>query len=378
MSAAPPRVYPETVRRCCPALLLALSCAPVGPRAQAVPTDTRPPDVTPPETTATREPDAASPVVAVQRPQEPTSCPQPHVGARLRVSPDLRTTRVTAWHGVYGLRPPGDRVDLPGVTKGLLWTGAYAEGAEDCHSPAPGTRTAYSFSRERDPSYALYFPSKGEGHNFLRDWQLTLADGSILRQDAAMFGPQDSARCLRACAHLAIVEVNGGRGGRGIHFVATAVTVIDSLAPLAIPEVIADLRARFIATQAAEQDELRRLYDEARDQLRKVPVGPRVDGPIRIEPTWINDPAALEVFVWRDARAAGERHTGRETVPQADCPPGSPCAYRDSGTFDIFEAAEIRSEVAARYRVDRDGVLVEETLYSPRMQELSSTSRRRR
>ena len=247
-----------------------------------------------------------------------------------------------------------------------------------CSRVAPGTHVGYRFARERGPGYALYFSSRGEGDNFLRDWQVPLPDGGIARYDAAMFGPQTGAHFLRACAHLATVAVNGGRGGRGLHFVATAVTVVDDLAPLAIPDVLADLRARFTAACEAEESALLLSYVEARGQHPQISVPRRVDGPIRVEPTWLVDAAALEILVWREGQAAGERRTGTETVPPANCVYPAPCAYRESGTFDLFETVKIRSEVAARYRVDRDGLLVEETLYAPRVQTSSTNARRRR
>lgn len=357
------------MRRSTPALALVLACAPVGPLAPIVPVAVEP--------TVTRAPEVAPTLDAVQ-PSPPLICPESHVGTRLSVGPDLRSTRVAAWDGVPGLRSPGVHANLPGVVTGLLWSVAYAAGADDCRDVPPSIPVGYRFTHERGPGYAPYFPSRGEGDNFLRDWQVPLPDGGIARYDAAMFGPRTGAHCLRACAHLATLEVNGGRGGRGLHFVATAVTVVDDLAPLVIPNVLADLRARFAASCQAEEPALQRLYDDARGQYPQISAGPRVDGTIRVEPTWIVDAAALEVLVWREGQVVGERRTRTETVPPANCVYPQPCAYRDAGTFDLFETLKIRSEVAARYRVDRNGLLVEETLYAPRVQTSAGDERRRR
>jgi hypothetical protein len=104
------------VRRCPAALALVLACAPVGPLAPVDPT-------------VTHAPDEAPTVDAVQATQ-PSSCPEPHGGPRLRIGPGLRTARVAAWDGVPGLRPAGPHIDLPGVVTGLLWSVAYAEGAD--------------------------------------------------------------------------------------------------------------------------------------------------------------------------------------------------------------------------------------------------------
>lgn len=354
-------------RRSTPALALLVACAPVAPHAVQAPPDA--PVAAARVDDVSTDPDAG-----------PRACPEPHAGARLRVAPDLRTARVAAWSGVYSLRPAaGIAHNLPGVVTGLLWSVAYANGTSDCRTVAPGGRSEYMFSRDQEPAYALYFPSQGEGYNFLRDWQVPLPDGGIVRYDAAMLGAQTGARhCMRACAHLATLEVNDGRGGRGVHFVATAVAIVDADVALDLPAALDDLRARFADAQRDGERELRRRYDDARREVPDVALGDRLDGPIRVEPTWLVDAAALEVLVWRDAQVSGERRTGTETVPPADCPPGSPCAYRESGTFDIFSVATIRSEVAARYRVDRSGVLIEETLYAPLVQATSGTARRRR
>lgn len=358
------------VRRVAAVFALLVGCAPARPQVAAIEA------VGPREPAVTEVRQAAEPA----EPVAPQDCPEPRAGARLRVDPGLRVSRVASWDGVRSLRPAsGGHANLPGEVTGLLWSVRYANDAGDCRSDAQGERVEYAFSRDHEPGYALYFQSRGEGFNFLRDWQVPLPDGGVARYDAAMLGPRSGAGlCLRACAHLVTLAVNGGRGGGGIHFVATAVKVIDGEVPLAIPDVLEDLRVRFSDARRDEERELRRLYGEARRGLPPaVGLGERVDGPIHVEPTWLVAASALEVLVWREGQATGERRTGAETVPPADCPPGSPCAYRESGTFALFEVATIRSEVAARYVVDRTGALVEETLYAPRIAASSGVDRRR-
>lgn len=341
---------------------------------------TAPVEVTPPDLVVTRPPNPT--VVAPPPPPSspPQACPEPHTGARLRAAPDLRVDHVATWNGIDSLRSAVPYPDLAGEVTGLLYSLAYANGYGDCRTVGPDVRTEYRFTSGPAPSHALYFPSQGDGYGFIPDWQVPLPDGSIARYDAAMLGPRSGARhCLHACAHLVTLEVNSGRGNRGLHFVATAVKVRDADLPLSFPDVLDDLHARFLAARRAEDSELRRQYDEARRTLpAAVPLGDRKDGPVRVEPTWLPDTATLDVLVWRDGQAAGERRTGSETIPPANCPHGSPCAYRESGTFDLLEQASIRHEVAARYLVDRTGLLLAETHYPPRLTATSGTSRRRR
>ncbi|MEZ4449779.1 MAG: hypothetical protein R3B09_09875 [Nannocystaceae bacterium] len=335
--------------------------------------DEAPPGEGPPPGPATTEEAAAT--------SGPRECPPPHQGARLRVAGDLVSRTITEWEGVRSLTPTNAHPDLPARATGVLWSVAYfnGDGAPGCAAPASDPRDEYNFSRDLAPSYALYFPSQGEGFNFLREWQVPLPDGGVARLDAAMLGPRSGAgRCLQACAHLVRVEVNGGRGGRGLHFVATDVEVIDASEPLSIPAVVDDLKARFVDQQRGEERELRRRFADAERTIdRAIKPGERVDGPLRVWMTWLAEAAALEVVITREGRAHGERRTGTETIPPTRCPPGAPCAHRESGTFELVDEATIRSEVAARYRVDRSGALVEETRYAAKVTASSGTERRR-
>jgi hypothetical protein len=87
----------------------------------------------------------------------------------------------------------------------------------------------YWFGSDGSSPYALYFPSSGEGVNFLSDWQVYDATGEVLRYDAAMFRPDtENPWGLSADAHIVTLEVNDGRGSNsGVHFVATDVTILD-------------------------------------------------------------------------------------------------------------------------------------------------------
>jgi hypothetical protein len=194
-----------------------------------------------------------------------------------------------------------------------------------------------------------------------------------------MFGPDTGeALCLGACAHLVELEVNDGRGGVGIHFVATQVTVIDDSIAMSIPRVIEDLRARFGANNEQQSRALEREYTKAASGINPaIPIGQREDGPIQLWPTWRVEQGQLDVLIWQTGRASGELLGGLEIIKPTVCPPGAPCAYRESGTFRIVSEALITHEVAAHYRVDGSGTLVEELVYVHEVQATSGAGRRR-
>ena len=122
----------------------------------------------------------------------------------------------------------------PGATvTGILFASSSTEygsavgwgrGIADSTPPQP-----YWFGSDGSSPYALYFPSSGEGVNFLPNWQVFDATGQALRYDAAMFRSDTSnAWGLSADAHIVTLEVNDGRGSNsGVHFVATSVTILD-------------------------------------------------------------------------------------------------------------------------------------------------------
>jgi hypothetical protein len=128
----------------------------------------------------------------------------------------------------------------------------------------------YWFGSDGSSPYALYFSSSGEGVNFLANWQVYDASGQALYYDAAMFMPDtDNTWGLSADAHIVTLEVNDGRGSNsGVHFVATAVTILDETAevpmnPLAVMRAtkldfdqrVAAADGQIIAELAAARDE---------------------------------------------------------------------------------------------------------------------------
>jgi hypothetical protein len=164
----------------------------------------------------------------------------------------------------------------------------------------------------------------------------------------------------------------------GLHFVATAVEVIDDQHGIDSARVLDELRERFAATVDQQHGELRRLYAAGQEHAPKLRLGQRVDEPLQLWPSWSEQDATLEVLASARGRAVASRKAGTETVPPSDCPPGAPCAYREVGTFDLYDELTITHELAASYRVDDRGALIEERIYAPRVQTSPGQSRRRR
>ncbi len=306
-------------------------------------------------------------------------CPSETPQRGLEIPSGHRATTLEQWDGLPTLQALANRSQQPlgGRARGLLVSITYFNG-DDCRKPSRDARVEYTFSNAAGTHHALYFPSTGAGYNLLRDWLVPLPDGGTAHYDAAMFGPSHGLPCLRACAHFVELEVNDGRGGVGLHFVATAVEVIDDQRDIDATRVLDELRERFAKTVDQHNGELRRLYAAGQREAPKLRLGDRVDEPLYLWPSWSEQDATLEVLAFTRGRAVGSNKVGSETVPPADCPPGAPCAYREVGTFDLFDELTITHELAATYRVDARGTLIEERIYAPRVQTSQGQTRRRR
>jgi hypothetical protein len=320
-----------------------------------------------------------NPIDPASAPLRVGACPSQSTGRGLQIPSGHRAATIEQWDGLPSLQALANRSQPPlgGRARGLLASIAYFNG-EDCRKPSSDARVEYVFSSSAGSNYALYFPSTGAGFNFLNNWSVPLPDGGNAQYDAAMFGPSGGLPCLDACAHFVELEVNDGRGGIGLHFVATAVEVVDEQHGIDGARVLDELRERFAETVDQRRGELRRLYAAAQDEAPKLRLGQRVDEPLQLWPSWSEQDATLEVLASARGRAVGSQKIGSETVPPSDCPPGAPCAYRDVGTFDLYDELTITHELAAIYRVDDRGTLIDERIYAPRVQTSHGQTRRRR
>jgi hypothetical protein len=293
---------------------------------------------------------------------------------RLRASPGAPPPASLAiGPSLAGRLPPhGTWPDLPGRAIGVLWATSLYDGRDDCVARTADDRVEYHFSRGPQSSYALYFPSDGRGFNFLRQWTVPLPDATTTRYDAAMFRA-DTANPwgLHACAHLVELDVNDGRGGRGLHFVATRVRVLDDTTayPWSLARVLLDLRARHNQHAREHADALVFTRPERGPWREQITSG--------LVPTWTDAPDRLGVLVWQTATRTAERGGQIVTVTAHPCQHGTPCAYQDPGTFQTFEVLTETLEFAVRYEVDATGTLTRETIHAPRRHTGDSHVRRK-
>jgi hypothetical protein len=346
--------------------LESLACKRAAPQVDAPPIDTG-------------DAQTRDPVDPASTPLRVGECPSQSPERGLQIPNQHRAATIEQWDGLPSLQAQANQAQQPlaGRARGLLASITYFNG-EDCRKPSPDVRDEYVFSNAGDSHHALYFPSTGAGFNFLQNWSVPLPDGGTGRYDAAMFGPSDGLPCLHACAHFVELEVNDGRGGTGLHFVATAVEVLDGQHVIDVARVLDDLRERFAKTVDQQHGELRRLYAAGQREAPKLRLAQRVDEPPQLWPSWSEQDATLEVLASARGRAVGSQKIGSETVPPSDCPPGAPCAYREVGTFDLYDELTITHELEATYRVDDRGTLIEERIYAPRVQTSHGQTRRQR
>jgi len=159
---------------------------------------------------------------------------------------------------------------LPGVTVGLL---VLDNGAWGASAPGPNASHEGEYEFHGPPGSAFwvpYFPSAGEGKNFMRDFNPDGAtDGPAGSYDCAMFGPRTANPWrLERDVHLVEIEVNRGRGSvaNTMHFVGTRVRVLDGTSeyPFRPGEVLRSLRASYDAWLASAQPRIDAALAKAR------------------------------------------------------------------------------------------------------------------
>ncbi len=268
--------------------------------------------------------------------------------------------------------------DVPSYVIGILyeagaqeWGGSIGHG-RNLHTAA--RRNEYKFSFDGTSPYALYFESDGRGENFLTGWGVPLPSQQYEQYDAAMFdAATEDEWGLDRKAHLVELEVNNGKGGRGLHFVVTDARVLDGSEdyPLDPVAVLVALRRRFDQEVDARRDELAKHLAEAKQRAEDAVVGKRDPDKakpttqVAIWPSWHREDRRLSVtFVYRVGGAIHETIPA-ENVKRPDCPPGAPCVdwgpARPQPTSHAYGV-----EMGATFVVDASGEVTAVTIYEPR------------
>lgn len=216
--------------------------------------------------------------------------------------------------------------------------------------------STYLFVEGKASPWAVYFASKGEGYNFLSDWQVPTSNGVKLF-DAAAFEPTTpNPWGLTLEAHLVKVQVNGGDGsaGQGPHFVITDAQVLDGSAqtPIVPSRSLAQglaLWKRWLSTRKAS---ISTALNRANKQTPGIAYGPETTvSRLGISPTW--DAATQELHV-----RFYERRERRSTQSPACVPsPRVRCARPAIRSYGV--------EMALELRFDRKGNLVRRTNTGP-------------
>ncbi|MEN9578154.1 MAG: hypothetical protein RJA70_1163 [Pseudomonadota bacterium] len=288
---------------------------------------------------------------------------------------------------------------------GLLFTGELADGvyAFD-HGRAAGPSdqsSTYRFTADGSSPYVLYFESTGAGFNYLDNWKVPVTDGSGEAQfDAAQFGPDDLARFgVSKPVHLVKLQVNAGRGGSGLHFVATDGEVLDGTQayPFDPTALLVDAAAQ--AAKVFGTSDFSTLLEQARqdalaDLSEPAPMAPAMDlappAPERLIapppqvpvpspngsafeeplvsvngfwPDWNNKTSTLRVvFVLREAAQWVE--LGEESANNPNCPPGAPCL--PPRPTRAAKLSLYGMETAVVYEFDPQGALKATEVFAPR------------
>ncbi len=225
----------------------------------------------------------------------------------------------------------------------------------------------YVFTSRGTNPWVIYFESSGEGRNFLRNWQRTLADGSVGLFDAAMFDPGTPNRFgLSRTAHIVEVEVNRGLGARSdLHFVATDVRLLDRTPALPIdPErALDEARRCFDDFVAGSRASLEAALERAGARLEAGPgwEPEREQTLDAIAPTFDPDSRRLRVvFARRVVRTITRRETEMITP---NCPPGAPCVPPHEEV--IVRTRGYGADLAEELEFDARGTLVRARVHGP-------------
>jgi hypothetical protein len=251
--------------------------------------------------------------------------------------------------------PPGttlfDRIHqqgwpvLPGRAVGLLFSQVGPWGSHVGWDPRLHGEHAFAgdarflFASGISAPWVLYFQSRGTANmNHLVNWKVPLPGGQQGTYDADMLHPGIGAAWgLSKAAHLVEVEVNGGQGAASnIHFVATAVEVLDGTADYPIDPLLALGKARqrwdqlLAEQQAAVTDQLAVAGSTATLPGGQQPEEPRAfDG---MTATWLPEEKRLQVLYVRWVLQWTKVIT---PAPPPSCPPGAPCAL-DPDRVDFY------------------------------------------
>jgi hypothetical protein len=141
-----------------------------------------------------------------------------------------------------------------------------------------------------------------------------VSDHDLKRTEYA-FSNDGSSPYLHNPAHIVELEVNQGRGGRGLHFVATDLRVLDGRdgVPADPTQQLVQVRRRFDALVKAKQAELERVYLRSSKQAKvhadeqeqliqmqyfKATVEHQDEGErVALAPTWQADTHAIAVII---------------------------------------------------------------------------------
>lgn len=289
-------------------------------------------------------------------------------GAWLRVSLSVALVPVAFW-----LIPPAvaeTRSDVPPHVVGVLvlpgdhpW-GVYYEPGFSWEWARTEKSQRYRLLVGRN-TYVPYFAARGpsEAQSSLR---VTIPDGA--RDMSATYAVErDDSAAARALGvtstvHLVEVEVNDGRGGRGTHFVITALRVLDATkeVPWALTDQLLALRERFNAARAAHRAGLQVMLNKAKGKLRAEPGGTILRDLEQTElviyrPSWRVDSRLLEVFFAYKQQGGFWIKTKRSSrnphVKYEPPPPERGVSYS--------------AGMGARYVVDASGRIVTEESFPP-------------
>jgi hypothetical protein len=249
---------------------------------------------------------------------------------------------------------------VPGAWGGAIsWTRAYGENS---------SRT-YWFSFDRSSPYVIYFSSSGEGENFLTNWAVPVTNGEQQAYfNAAMFTPETpNPWGLSKDAHVVSVVPNDGKGGHGLHFVATEVTVLDgTLGYPTDPVATLDaLRARFDTLASAVANSFDAEFDKARaaadpGEATETPLSDNVS----VWPTWLTTQRRIQATFVRTLEGAWEYSKTITPVPP-ECPDGAPC-LPPPPPYDVIVRHVFGVQYAAVLEADASGAIVSETEAGPR------------
>ena len=261
------------------------------------------------------------------------------------------------------------RRNLPGKVRGLIFMPANTFwGISFGHNKRRPQRDTYLFTIDDLSPFVLYFPSDGEGYHLIRSWKLPTPAGDAV-YDAAMFN-RDTPNPwgLERTAHIVELEVNGGRGSKGLHFVATDVRLLDAGVeyPFKADELLAKLAKRFGIALRERQVEVDQRFEALGKSLQLAYAGHSNAGPpdlsqesgqIIARPTWLTEQERLSVtYVYV---RTGELTASRPPDHWPSCPDGAPCAQPGP----IIAKQSYRVSFGATYRTDRDGEVTSEQLH---------------